>query len=248
MPDPAETEARIPDRVRRQGRRVVIALSALLAAAVLIRGGGHLLPGFIAWIAGQGAWGPAAFIAVYILATAAFVPGSPLTFAAGAIFGIARGTVYVFIGAVVGSGLAFLLARTLARPFIERRIAADPRFQRIDRAVAAEGRRIVFLLRLSPVLPFNLMNGALGMTRVRFRDYLMASVGMIPGTLLYVYSGRVAGDLALLAGGVNIQRGFGSHLVLALGLVATLVATVWLTRIARGALDRETGRDDDSDD
>jgi uncharacterized membrane protein YdjX (TVP38/TMEM64 family) len=220
--------------------RIAIALLVVAALVVVGRIAGGRLPTFIEWVEAQGIWAPAVFVLGYAAATVAFVPGSLLTLAAGAVFGVARGVAVVFVGAVLGSSLAFLLARRAARPFIEKRIGGDPRFDRIDRAVARDGRKIVFLLRLSPVLPFNLLNYALGLTRVRFVDYLLASVGMLPGTLLYVYSGRVIGDLASLAGGGAIERGPGYYLVLGVGLAATAAVTIWVTRIARKAIREET--------
>src|SRR5207245_1117774 len=111
------------------------------------------------------------------------------------------GTVYVLIAATLGSAAAFLVSRYLARGAIERRLANIPRFAAIDRAVGAEGRKIVFLLRLSPVFPFTLLNYALGLTQVRFADYLVAAIGMLPGTVLYVYAGQAIGDVTALAGG-----------------------------------------------
>jgi uncharacterized membrane protein YdjX (TVP38/TMEM64 family) len=221
-------------------RRIALGVAVVAGVVLLGRAAGGHLPAFAAWVEAQGPWGPAVFIAGYVVATVAAVPGALLTLAAGAIFGIVAGVAYVFIGAVVGSSLAFLIARYLARPAVERRIAADPRFDRIDRAVARQGLRIVVLLRLTPVLPFNALNYALGLTRVRFRDYLAASVGMLPGTLLYVYSGRVAGDIAALAGGAGVERGSGYYVVMGLGLLATVIVTVLVTRIARNALDRES--------
>ncbi len=221
-------------------RRVVLGVGAIAGILLLGRLAGGYLPVFAAWVEAQGAWGPVVFVAGYAVATIIAVPGTLLTLAAGAIFGILGGVIYVFIGALIGSSMAFLVARYLARPAVERRLAADPRFDQIDRAVAGEGRKIVFLLRLSPVLPFNALNYALGLTRVRFRDYVVASLGMLPGTVLYVYSGRVAGDLAALAGGAGVERGISYYLVLGLGLLATVLATVWVTRIAHNALNEET--------
>ncbi|MEX2571607.1 MAG: TVP38/TMEM64 family protein [Gemmatimonadota bacterium] len=217
-----------------------LGLVALVGVGVLGRMAGGELPRFAAWVAGQGVWAPVLFIAGYALATVAFVPGSLLTLAAGAVFGIPRGVAFVFVGAVIGSSLAFLAARHGARPLVEGRITRDPRFHRIDRAVARNGRKIVFLLRLSPVLPYNLLNYALGLTSVRFRDYVIAAVGMLPGTVLYVYSGRVAGDIAAVAGGAEIERGSGYYIILAVGLAATAAATLWVTRIARRAINEET--------
>jgi uncharacterized membrane protein YdjX (TVP38/TMEM64 family) len=169
------------------------------------------------------------------------VPGSLLTLAAGAIFGLAAGVLYVFIAATIGSAAAFVVARYLARNAIERRLASNAKFAAIDRAVGAQGRKIVFLLRLSPVFPFNLLNYGLGLTRVRFADYVLASVGMLPGTVLYVYYGKLAGDVAALAGGTASEKGAGYYAVLILGLAATIAVTTVVTRTARRALREATG-------
>ena len=131
----------------------------------------------------------------------------PGALGAGAIFGVVEGAALVFVAAVLGSTAAFLVARYVARSAVERRVASEPRFAAIDRAVGEQGRKIVLLLRLSPVFPFNLLNYGLGLTKVRLLDYVVASIGMIPGTLLYVYSGKVAGDVAAAAGGVAMERG-----------------------------------------
>ena len=112
---------------------------------------------------------------------------------------------------------------------------------RAEDAVGAEGWKIVFLLRLSPVFPFNLLNYALGLTRVRFADYLTASVGMLPGTVLYVYSGKLLGDVTALAGGAAVEKGAGYYAVVVLGLLATVAVTVVVTRAARRALGEATG-------
>jgi uncharacterized membrane protein YdjX (TVP38/TMEM64 family) len=204
------------------------------------RAAGGYVQEFAQWVDGLGAWGPAVFIAGYALAVAAFVPASLLTLAGGAIFGVAAGTAYVFVAAVLGSSLAFLISRYLARAAIERRLAGNEKFAAIDRAVGRQGRRIVFLLRLSPAFPFNLLNYALGLTSVRFADYLAASVGMLPGTLLYVYSGKAVGDVAALAGGAAHERSSSDFVLLAVGLVATAVVTALVTRIARRALAEAT--------
>ncbi|HET7321726.1 MAG TPA: TVP38/TMEM64 family protein, partial [Longimicrobiaceae bacterium] len=172
----------------------------------------------------------------YAVATVAFVPGSVLTLAAGALFGLVDGVVYVFLGALVGSSAAFLTARYLARRPVERRLARDPRFAAVDGAVGREGWKIVFLLRLSPLFPYTLLNYALGLTRVRFRDYLAAAPGMIPGIVLYVYAGRVAGDAAALAAGARVPHGPGYYALLVAGLAATALVTWFITRLARRAL------------
>jgi uncharacterized membrane protein YdjX (TVP38/TMEM64 family) len=221
--------------------RVVLVVIGLAVLVVLGRQAGRYVPQFAQWVNGLGVWGPIVFIAGYAVATVAFVPGSLLTLAAGAIFGIVQGVVYVFIAAVLGSSAAFLVSRYLARAAIENRLADNPRFAAIDRAVGAQGRKIVFLLRLSPVFPFNLLNYGLGLTQVRFADFVTASVGMLPGTLLYVYYGKLAGDVAALAGGAAPEKGPGYYAVLLLGLLATIVVTTLVTRTARRALKEATG-------
>lgn len=221
--------------------RIVIGLIVIAALLALGRFAGGYLPEFARWVDSLGFWGPVVFVFGYATAAVAFVPGSLLTLAAGAIFGLGRGIILVFIAAVLGSSAAFLIARYVARAAIERRLAHNPKFAAIDRAVGVQGRKIVFLLRLSPVFPFNLLNYGLGLTNVRFVDYVLASVGMIPGTILFVYYGKLAGDVAALAGGAAVEKGTGYYAVLILGLVATIVVTAIVTRTARKALKEATG-------
>jgi uncharacterized membrane protein YdjX (TVP38/TMEM64 family) len=221
--------------------RIAIGLIVIAALLALGRVAGGYLPQFARWVDSLGFWGPVVFVFGYATAAVAFVPGSLLTLAAGAIFGIGKGIVLVFIAAVLGSSAAFLIARYVARAAIERRLAHNPKFAAIDRAVGVQGRKIVFLLRLSPVFPFNLLNYGLGLTKVRFVDYVLASAGMIPGTILFVYYGKLAGDVAALAGGAAVEKGTGYYAVLVLGLVATIVVTAIVTRTARKALNEATG-------
>lgn len=226
--------------------RAALLVAVLAALLVLGRRAGGAVLAFSAWVESLGPWGAAAFIAGYALATVALVPGSLLTVAAGTLFGFGRGVLYVFAAAVLGSTAAFLVARHLARPAVERRLAGDARVAAIERAVERQGGRIVFLLRLSPVVPFNLLNYALGLTPVRLRDYLLAAPGMLPGTVLYVYSGTLLGGLAGLAGGAPVRRDAAYWAVLAAGLVATLLVTALVTRLARRAL-REATRESAND-
>ena len=234
------------DRPRRRpvGRLVLRAALPLLVLAALVVGGraaGDALPRLVGAVRDLGAWAPAAFVAGYALAVVLGVPASLLTLAAGATFGLVTGTLVVLAGATLGAAGAFLVARHLARDLVRRRVLAHPRsqalFAAVDHAIAADGLRTVLLLRLSPVLPFSLLNYALGLTRVRFAAYLAASVGMIPGTVLYVYSGRVAGDVAAAAAGAP-ARGAADYALLALGLAATALVAVQLGRAARAALAR----------
>ena len=216
--------------------RVALVVGVLVALAVFGRRIGALVPQFAQYIDGLGPLGPVVFVLGYAIATVAFIPGSLLTLAAGAIFGITRGVALVFVAATLGSTLAFLISRYVARGAIERRLQGNAKFAAVDRAIAAQGRRIVLLLRLSPAFPFSLLNYALGLTRISLRDYVFASVGMLPGTILFVYYGKLAGDVAALAGGVAPPRDTAYYVVLGVGLLATVVVTAVVTRTARAAL------------
>lgn len=220
-------------------RKLLLGALALIAIVAAARHGGAYVESFRVWVEGVGFWGPLVFVGGYVAAVVAFVPASLLTLAAGAIFGIAAGTAYVFVAASAGAALAFLVSRYLAREAIERRVQSDPRFAAMDRAVGEQGLRIVFLMRLSPVFPFNLLNYALGLTGVRFAHYNLASLGMLPGTLAYVYLGEVAGEVASLAGGVETSRGPVDYAIWGVGLVATFAVAIIVGRIARKALREE---------
>jgi len=220
-------------------RKWLVAAVVLAVMVMAARLGGSHVETFRVWVEGLGFWGPLAFIAGYVVAVVAFAPASILTLAAGAIFGIVAGAGYVFIAATLGAALAFLVSRYFARDAIERRIQSDPRFAAMDNAVGEQGLRIVTLMRLSPVFPFNLLNYALGLTRVSFLHYNIASLGMLPGTLAYVYLGKVAGEVASLAGGAEIQRGPIDYAIWGVGLVATFAVTFIVGRIARTALSQQ---------
>lgn len=239
-------DAAAPPQPRSKGKLVLYVVLALVVVAGLILAGkraGAYVPQFAQWVESLGVWGPIVFILGYAAATVAFIPGSLLTLAAGAIFGLVEGTIYTLIGATLGASGAFLVARYVARRRIERKIAGNAKFAAIDKAVGKEGFKIVALLRLSPAFPFNLLNYALGLTKVTFWQYLAASIAMLPGTLLYVYYGKAAGSLAALAGGARTGNSFGSYLVLGLGLAATLVVTAFVTRLAGKALRQEIDAD-----
>jgi uncharacterized membrane protein YdjX (TVP38/TMEM64 family) len=218
---------------------VLLAISA--AAALAGRAGGQPLVRIVEAIQEAGPAAPILFAAVYVLAVVALIPGSILTLAAGVLFGVGLGVAVVFIAATVGASIAFLIARHLARPSVERRMFRDPSLKAVAEAVEQRGFKIAFLLRLTPLVPFSLLNYALGLSRIRFRDYLLASFGMLPGTLLYVYGGWAAGELTAVAAGQAIPRGPGWYAVLTLGLVATALLVLVLTRLARDTLRQETG-------
>jgi uncharacterized membrane protein YdjX (TVP38/TMEM64 family) len=190
----------------------------------------------LAWISELGNWGPVIFVLLYAIACVCFFPGSILTIGAGVVFGLVRGFVLVSIASVLGAVASFLIGRHLARGWVARKLSDYPRFQAIDEAVAAEGWKIVFLMRLSPVFPFNLLNYAFGLTRVSLRDYTVASwIGMIPGTILFVYVGSLAGSLANL-GSPSRPRTRADWAFSLIGIIATLGVTIFVTRLARKAL------------
>jgi uncharacterized membrane protein YdjX (TVP38/TMEM64 family) len=185
------------------------------------------------------AYGSAAavvFIAIFAIGVVALVPATVLAVAAGALFGIVHGILYAFVGGTIGSTCAFLLGRHGARVLVERRLAAMPRFVAVDRAVAARGWRIVFLLRLSPVMPFNVLNYALGLTTISVWDFMLAGLGSIPGEIVAAYGGKIGGEALALAGQAEGPKDASYYAVLLAGLVATVAATFVVTRTARRAL------------
>lgn len=217
-------------------QRVAIAVAVLGLVIVVARIAGSGVPRFTAWVAAQGAWAPVAYCAGYVLLTVAFVPGAIPTMAAGALFGLVEGTLYAFLGEVLGGVASFALARSVARPFVEARIRQSVRFAELDRAVRRHGRRIVFMLRLSPAIPFNALNYALGVTTIRFTDYVVASVAMLPACLLWVYYGKLIGDVAAVAGGAAPPRDATYWTATAIGVAVTVVVSAVLARIATRAL------------
>jgi uncharacterized membrane protein YdjX (TVP38/TMEM64 family) len=227
--------------VSRGGSRGALLLWALAIVVALLAAryfdAPALLRTALEAIARLGAWGPVLFALLYIAATVLFLPGSILTLGAGVVFGLARGAVIVSISATLGATAAFLVGRYVARDWVAGKIEGNPKFRAIDEAVAREGWKIVGLTRLSPVFPFNLLNYAFGLTRVSLSHYVIASwIGMMPGTVMYVYLGSLAGTLAGAGGGT--ARSPAEWALYAVGLAATIGVTVLVTRLARRALAR----------
>jgi uncharacterized membrane protein YdjX (TVP38/TMEM64 family) len=191
---------------------------------------------FLDWVRDRGPWGPLLLGAVYALAVPLFVPGSLLTMGAGFVFGVVLGTITVSLASTLGATAAFLLGRTLARAWVEDKVARNPKFQALDEAVRQQGFKVVLLLRLSPVFPFNLLNYALGLTKVSLRDYVLASwIGMLPGGVMYIYLGSTLKSLADLAAG-RVEGGVTESILFGIGLAATIAVTIFVTRLARKAL------------
>ena len=187
------------------------------------------------WLEGLGAWAPAAFVLLYIASCVACLPASFLTVGAGVAFGVVTGSILVSIGATLGASAAFLVGRHLARDWVRRKIGHRPAFVAIDKAVAEEGWKIIFLTRLAPVVPFFLLNYAYGLTRVPLRHYVLATwIGILPGSTLFVYIGSLTRTGAEGASPMRwVTRGFI--------LVTAIIAMALLVKIAKRALARHVG-------
>ena len=218
---------------------LAVLLLAAFAAALMFLPLREWMVRSVEWVHSLGALGPAVYTILYILAAVLMFPASLLTLAAGFLYGPLWGTLLVSPVSVAASTLVFLLGRSVAREWIRRRIKQNARFSAIDTAVGANGFKVVFLLRLSPIFPFTLLNYALGLTRVRLRDYVLASfLGMLPGTFLYVYLGSSVANVAALASGKATSGGPWQHVLFWGGLAATILVVVLVTRTARQALNR----------
>jgi len=219
----------------------LIALVAIVIALFLVM---RFLPvrewlrSFNDWVGQMGIAGIFIFIGVYAVATVLMAPGSILTIGAGFAFGLWKGFLAISAGATFGASLAFLIARFIAREKIEAIARRNETFRKIDNAIGKQGAKLIFLLRLSPIIPFNLSNYFYGLTAVKFWPYVLASwIGMMPGTCLYVYigtAGKAAASAA--AGGEAMKHGWQYWTFMSVGLVATIIVTIWVTKIARNAL------------
>jgi uncharacterized membrane protein YdjX (TVP38/TMEM64 family) len=227
----------------RRGRWIALALcAALLVVAARWLPLGAWLAELRGWVGSFGPLAVAVYVAIYVVAALLLVPGTLVTLAAGPLFGLWGGMAAVSVASTTAAALAFLIARYVARDAVARRARRDPRFEAIDRAIGAKGWRIVALLRLSPLFPYSIGNYLYGITAIRFWPYVAASwVAMLPATFLYVYLGH-AGALGLAAAGGAATAGDRGKLALTLvGLLATAVVTVYVTRIALRAVRAATG-------
>jgi pyruvate/2-oxoglutarate dehydrogenase complex dihydrolipoamide dehydrogenase (E3) component/uncharacterized membrane protein YdjX (TVP38/TMEM64 family) len=211
-------------------------IALILVASVALLPVKQYLAAALVWTQGLGVWGPLFVVGFYVIAAVLLLPGSILTLGAGFLFGVPVGVATVWVGANLGALAAFLVGRTVARDWVARKVSGNPKFTAIDDAVRREGFKIVFLLRLSPVFPFNFLNYALGLTKVSFRNYALASmIGMLPATLMYVYFGSAARSLTEVVAG-KVQGGVAGQAFFWLGLAATIVVALSVTRLARRSL------------
>ncbi|QIR35716.1 TVP38/TMEM64 family protein [Tolypothrix sp. PCC 7910] len=211
----------------------------------------EILHTLITWVNSLGYFGPIAFIAIYNLATLLFIPGSILTLKGGCLFGVFWGSIYVIIAATIGATLAFLIGRYLSRDWVAKQLEKHPKFKAIDLAVSQAGWKIVLLTRLSPIFPFNLLNYAFGVTQVSLKDYILGSMGIIPGSVMYVYIGSLATNLTMLNTSNHPQNSpaqIGEWVIQIVGLIATVAVTIYITKVAQKALQQTVATVDITDD
>jgi uncharacterized membrane protein YdjX (TVP38/TMEM64 family) len=220
-------------------RRIALAAALLVAAIVAVAIGwplGTWLDRVAAWTATHAVGAGVLFVASYIVAAVFVVPCAILTLASGFLFGVPLGVALTSLGSVLGAAAACATGRFVARDWIVRRTGAWPRFRALDAATHHDGFLIVLLARLSPLLPYNVLNYAFSVTSVRFRDFVLATwLGMLPITVVYVYMGSLASSLAAITSPVNAP-GWATYSSLGVGLVATIALTLLITRRATRVL------------
>jgi uncharacterized membrane protein YdjX (TVP38/TMEM64 family) len=228
--DPAETtKSRVPFV------KIAVVLLAVAGLIVLFR----ILPvnvwmkQFQLYVQSLGAAGYVLYVLAYVVCCVFFIPAIALTLGAGAIYGFALGSVIVIIGGTLGATAAFLLARTIFRKKVEAMTAGNAKFRALDRAIASEGAKIVFLIRLAPIFPFTWVNYAFGLTGISTLRYVVATFfGIIPVTLAFVWASAAATAAA---------TGSASMMKIAINVAGVIVAvgvTTWVARIATQAIKR----------
>jgi uncharacterized membrane protein YdjX (TVP38/TMEM64 family) len=215
-------------------KKVIAALLIIAAIVVAFR----LLPvadwlrAFQIYVRGLGALGYVLYIVVYAICVVAFIPASILTVGAGAIFGFAGGTIVVVIGATIGATLAFLLARTVMRKRVEAMTAKNAKFRALDRAIAKDGTKIVFLLRLAVVFPFTWINYACGLTAIPLWRYVAATFfGIIPATAAFVFVGTAATNATTSSSSIT-------RAIYIVGGIVAIAVSILIGRIANRAIKR----------
>lgn len=214
-----------------------LALALLAALAWLRRPAADLVLAAAAWVEGLGWIAPVAFTALFALAVPLFVPAAPFLLAAGVLFGPVLGTLYGCLGNLLGGAVSFAAGRHLLRERVEEKLGAYAGFEAMNEALRREGLRGAALIRFSPVLPAWLINYALGVSPLGWRDYLLSAVAIVPTAGLFALSGAGLGDLAALERGETVSHGPGYYVLLAAGIVATIAATVLLGRRAQSIME-----------
>jgi uncharacterized membrane protein YdjX (TVP38/TMEM64 family) len=247
------TEKKPDEKKKKLSSRIRVIILAVVVAGLIVAGllldVQTYLRDLLEQVRDLGVIGVLIFVVVYIFATIFFIPGSILTLGAGFVYGLLEGTIYVSVASTLGATAAFLIGRYFARDWVSKKVSGNESFAAIDDAVGREGWKIVGLTRLSPIFPFNLLNYAYGLTKVPLGGYFLASwLGMLPGTVMYVYIGSIARSIATL-GSEGRARTVAEWVLYGVGAVATIVVTIFVTRLARRALKRrvETEAEEASD-
>jgi len=225
----------------RYGAIALLVLAAFLLIQALPTG--RWIDAMRSWVESTGPWGPLIFGVIYAIAVVVLAPGSALTLASGAVFGLVWGTIVASVASNVGAACAFLIGRYLARSRVQQLAAESPKFKAMDDAIAEGGWKVVAMLRLSPAVPFNLQNYLYGLTQIRFWPCVLASwLAMLPGTFLYVYFGHIGVSAAAGTSDGPDESGRSTlqWIALSVGLIATIALTVYLTRLARSKLEAQT--------
>ena len=186
------------------------------------------MPVFTEWVNSLGVWAPVVYVGGYVVATVCMMPAFLLTIAGGAVFGLVKGSILVFIGSTVGAAIAFTLGRTVLRGWVSAQIAKNQTLMIVDRVVGEEGLKLMVLLRLSGIAPFVLTNYAMGVTSVRLSHFLLAMFGMIPTIATYAAVGQ--------AGAQTPGKGSIPSWMLWMGVTAAIVLAVTVTRVVQKAL------------
>ncbi|KAL8515361.1 hypothetical protein ACS0TY_014171 [Phlomoides rotata] len=205
-----------------------------------------ILKDFLVWIEQDlGPWGPLVLAVAYIPLTVLAVPASVLTLGGGYLFGLPVGFVADSIGATIGAGAAFLLGRTIGRSYVLSKLKDYPKFRAVAIAIERSGFKIVLLLRLVPLLPFNMLNYLLSVTPVPIGHYMLASwLGMMPITFALVYVGTTLKDLSDVTHGWH-EFSKTRWALLVLGFVVSVVLIICVTRVAKAALDKALAENED---
>jgi len=252
MDEPMETDRSTSDGVEPQegstsgrGKFLLFALAIvallILSQVVDVRG---TFVNAMDHVKGLGWMGYVLFAALYVAATVLFLAPTVLTLGAGAVYGVVGGTLLVSVSSMIGACTAFLLGRYFARDAIASKVEGNAKFKAIDDAVRQQGWKIVGLTRLSPLFPFSLLNYMYGLTPVSFRHFFFASwVGMLPGTIMYVYLGT-AGESLVTLGAEGREKTTAEWTLLGAGLIVTIVVTLFVTRIAQKALTHAVAPED----